>query len=99
MKVKEVMIPTSVACYRGAKLREACGALLASKWGFLPVVAEDGKFCGALTEEDLREALNGEGVSIYEMTVGESASQDSISCSPEDTLYDTLLCMYETNVR
>ena len=99
MKVKEIMTGTPYTCRRETNLGEATELMWIGNCGFLPVIGEDEKICGVLTDRDICIALGTRNKVAGEVTVGEVASTRVYWCSPEEEIHVALLRMRDGHVR
>lgn len=99
MRVKDIMMGTPFTCRKEANLGEAVELMWKANCGFLPVVGEDGKVCGVVTDRDICIALGTRSKVAGELTVGEVATHKIHACSPEDEIHMALLTMRNGRVR
>lgn len=99
MKVKEVMMGTPYTCHRGENLGEATELLWNGNCGFLPVLGDDGRVCGVVTDRDICVALGTRNKLAGELSVGDVMGGKLHACSPEDEIHVALLTMRDGKVR
>ena len=99
MKVKEVMMGTPYTCRKETNLGEATELMWKANCGFLPVMGDDGKVCGVVTDRDICIALGTRNKVAGEVTVGEVTGNKLFACSPEDEIHVALLTMRDGHVR
>jgi CBS domain-containing protein len=98
MKVQEIMTPKVRTCAPSASLAEAAQLLWEGDCGILPVV-EDGRLTGVITDRDVCIALGTRAHLAGEVTVGELARTDVVTCAPEASLESVMGKMREARVR
>ena len=99
MKVKEIMTGTPYTCRKETNLGEATELMWKGNCGFLPVLGDDGKICGVITDRDICIALGTRNKLAGEVTVGVVASTRVYWCSPEEEIHVALLTMRDGHVR
>lgn len=99
MKVKEVMMGTPYTCRKETNLGEAAELMWKANCGFLPVLGENGKVCGVVTDRDICMALGTRNKVAGEVIVGGVTSYKLYACSPEDEIHVALLTMRDGRVR
>jgi CBS domain-containing protein len=99
MKVKEVMTDTPYYCQPKTNLGTATEYMWEGNCGFLPVVENDGKVTGVITDRDICIAFGTRNRLPGEISVGEVMSRKVFSCSPEDNIHVALQTMKEGQVR
>jgi signal-transduction protein with cAMP-binding, CBS, and nucleotidyltransferase domain len=67
--------------------------------GFLPVVADDGKVLGVITDRDIAIALGTRPQLAAEIAVNEVMSEKLYACSPSDNIHAALKTMRKDRVR
>jgi len=99
MKVSDVMMSTPYRCHAKANLGAATELMWIGNCGFLPVLNEQAKVVGVITDRDICMALGTRGVPSGEVTVGEAMSRSVYFCAPEDDVHVALRTMREGHVR
>lgn len=99
MRVVDVMMGTPYFCRPEANLGSATELMWTGNCGFLPVVGDDDKVIGIITDRDICVALGTRGRPSGEVTVAEVMSTKVYSCSPEDDIHVALRAMREGHVR
>ena len=99
MKVKEIMTGTPYTCRKETNLGEATELMWKGNCGFLPVLGDDGKICGVITDRDICIALGTKNKTAGEVTVGEVASRKVYWCTPDEEIHVALLTMRDGHVR
>jgi CBS domain-containing protein len=98
MKVEEVMTPEPQCCGFATTLSEAAELLWVKDCGVLPVV-EDGKLAGIITDRDICIALGTRRRFAEETSVGDVATRDVQTCSPQDDVHAAMAIMRRARVR
>lgn len=99
MKVKDVMMRTPYFGLLRANLGEAAELMWKGNCGFLPVVDDEEKVCGVLTDRDICIALGTRNVKAGEVHVGEVMQHRVYACNPEDDIHIALQSMRDGHVR
>jgi CBS domain-containing protein len=99
MKIKDIMMGTPYYCRPETNLGSATELMWKGNCGFLPVVGNDGRVRGVITDRDICIALGTRNQLAGQVTVGEVASYRLFSCSPEDDIHVALQTMREARVR
>jgi CBS domain-containing protein len=98
MNVKDVMTRDVTACEPSATVKDAAGLMARDDIGPVPVV-EDGRLTGIVTDRDIVIRVVAEGRDPNTTTVGEIATKDIVTVSPDDDLEDALRLLAENQVR
>jgi len=99
MKVRDVMKPAAVCCRPETNLAAAVELLWVNNCGMLPVVGHNGKLEGVITDRDICIATGTRNRLPSELTVREVATENAITCKPDDEIHEALLTMAEKRVR
>jgi CBS domain-containing protein len=99
MKVKDVMTQSAVCCSTDANVGAAVELLWVRNCGMLPVVGNDRKIRGVVTDRDICIAMGTRNRLAGELTVGEIATKNVVTCSAEDEIHEALRTMAEKQVR
>ena len=99
MRVVEVMMGTPYYCSPETNLGIATELMWKGNCGFLPVVGEEGKIVGVLTDRDICVALGTRNRPAGELTAAEVMTQKVYSCAPEDEIHIAMRVMREGRVR
>jgi CBS domain-containing protein len=98
LTVKDVMTRDVRACEPSAKVREAAVLMAREDIGPIPVV-EDGGLIGIVTDRDIVVRVVAEGRDPDQTTVGEIATKELVTASPDDDLEDAMRLLAENRVR
>jgi CBS domain-containing protein len=96
--IREVMTTDVRACEPNAVVTDAARLMAKEDVGPIPVV-EDGRIVGLVTDRDIVVRVIAEGKDPKATTVGEIASKDLVTVSPEEDLDQALQMMAERQVR
>lgn len=99
MRVVDVMMGTPYQCRPDANLGMATELLWNGNCGFLPVVSEEGKIVGVVTDRDICVALGTRNRVAAELNVADVMTQKVCSCAPEDEIHVALQTMRDGHVR
>ena len=99
MRVLEIMTGTPYRCRPECNLGAATELMWIGNCGFLPVVTEDAKVVGVITDRDICVALGTRGQPAGEVAVAEVMSRNVYFCAPEDDVRTALRTMCEARVR
>lgn len=99
MKVKDVMTPSAVCCSTETNVGAAVELLWVNNCGMLPVVGNDRRIQGVVTDRDITIAMGTRNRLPGELTVGEIATTNVVTCKPEDEIHEALQTMAEKRVR
>jgi CBS domain-containing protein len=99
MKVVDVMMGTPYYCRPETNLGAATELMWTGNCGFLPVVQNDGKVIGIITDRDICIALGTRGRPPGEVTVAEVMAPKVYACAPEEDIHAALRAMREGHVR
>jgi CBS domain-containing protein len=98
MHVKDIMTPDPRVCSPDTNLAAAGALMLDGDCGILPVVA-DGRLVGVVTDRDMFIALATRDKRASELTIGEVATGQVLTCRPEDDVHAVLTAMKTHRVR
>jgi CBS domain-containing protein len=96
--IKEVMTREVRSCEPKATATEAAKLMATQDVGPIPVV-EDGRLTGIVTDRDLVIRILAEGRDPNATTVGEIASRDLVTVSPDEDIDEALSRMAQNQVR
>jgi CBS domain-containing protein len=92
------MTPDLRVCSPTTNLAAAAALMLDGDCGILPVV-ENGKLMGVVTDRDLYIALATRDKRASELTVGDVATRDVLTCRPDEDVHAVLAAMRSRRVR
>ena len=99
MKVRDVMTQSAVSCSVHSNVGAAVELLWRHNCGMLPVVGDDLKLVGVVTDRDICIAMGTRNRLAGDLTVGEIATKKVITCKPDDEIHEALHTMAEKRVR
>lgn len=99
MKVKDAMTCTAVSCAPATNLAATVELFWKRNCGMLPVVNENGKVIGVLTDRDVSVALGTRNRLASEITAGEVATMEPMICGAEDDVHEAMQTMAKAKVR
>ncbi len=99
MKVREVMMKSPAACSAWTNLAAATESMWVHNCGMLPVVDENEKCLGVITDRDICIAMGTRDRRASEITIGEVTSGQLFYCAAEDDIRSALEIMRRKRVR
>ncbi|HZP47335.1 MAG TPA: CBS domain-containing protein [Vicinamibacterales bacterium] len=99
MLVSQIMTTDPASCTASANLEHALYAMLERDCGFVPVVTDDGRVAGVVTDRDICVAIALHQTLPCRMRVGDVMSQPVFSCRDDDTVLTALGRMTRHAVR
>jgi CBS domain-containing protein len=99
MKVVDMMMGTPYFCRPETNLASATEMMWTGNCGFLPVVGNEGKVVGVVTDRDICIALGTRGRPSGEVAVVDVMSKKVYSCAPDDDVRMALGTMRDGRVR
>ena len=97
-QIRDLMTENPSSCERGTPVAEAAKVMARENVGSVPVVQGD-KLVGVVTDRDLVVRLLAEGRDPQSTTVGEIASSEPVTLSPDDELDKALQLLARHQVR
>ncbi|HYY77315.1 MAG TPA: CBS domain-containing protein [Gaiellaceae bacterium] len=97
-QIRDLMTENPSSCERGTPVAEAAKVMAREDVGSVPVV-EGGKLVGVVTDRDLVVRVLSEGRDPKSTTVGEVASSELVTLSPDDGLDQALQLLARHQVR
>jgi CBS domain-containing protein len=99
MKVKEIMTQSAVCCGPKTNVGKAVELMWERNVGMLPVVGNDGKLIGVVTDRDICIAMGTRNRLPGDLTIGEIAVSKVFTCNPDDDVHEALGVMGSHQVR
>lgn len=99
MKVDKLMSRDVAACNEGDSLNTAAQIMWERDCGFLPVVDEQRRVRGVVTDRDILMGAYTQGRPLREIPVSTVMSRDVRSCSPDDDLGDVERTLQQHQIR
>ena len=99
MKIKDIMTREPAICSTSTNLAAAAKLMLDADCGILPVVDDQSKLVGVVTDRDMYIALATRNRLASQVTVGEVARTTVFTCAPDDDVETALQTMRQHRVR
>jgi CBS domain-containing protein len=99
MKVADVMMRTPASCTPETNLAAAVEILWTRNCGMLPIVNDDGKVTGVITDRDICIALGTRNQRASEITVREIQPEKLFACKADDEIHAALAIVSDAKVR
>ena len=93
------MTQSAVCCAAGTNVGEAVELMWVNNCGMLPVTGPGGKLEGIVTDRDISIAMGTRNRLAGDLTVGEIATTNVVTCKPEDEIHEALQTMADKQVR
>jgi CBS domain-containing protein len=98
MSIREVMTSEVKAVEPTATVVEAAKVMAEQDIGPVPIV-EDGRLAGIVTDRDIVVKVVAKGGDVNSMTVGDIASRDLVTITPDSDMNEALDLMAENQIR
>jgi len=98
-RVREVMTRQVVTCRESDSLNRAAQSMWDADCGALPVVGDQDKLIGMITDRDICMAAYTRGKPLAELSVSGTMSTHPVTCRPTDTLPAVMELMAERQIR
>jgi len=99
MKIKEVMSQPAVTCPVDSTLDAPARLMWEFDCGIIPVVSDDGRLAGVVTDRDICMAAYTQGVAIGMIPVAKAMAKQVISVHAEDTVESAEHLMGDNQIR
>src|SRR5260370_35220258 len=99
MEVKEIMTQSVVGCGPWTNVGRAVELMWERNVGMRPVVGNEGKLIGIVTDRDICIAMGTRNRLPGDLTVGEIAVSKVFTCKPDDDVHEALGVMGSHHVR
>ena len=99
MRVEQLMNQPAVICHAGDTLHTAARLMWDNDCGVLPVVGDDARVIGVVTDRDACMAAYTQGLPLQAIPVVGAMSRQVFSCRPDQALEDAEKLMAEKQVR
>lgn len=99
MRARDLMTTPTITCHVNDPLTVAAQRMWDGDIGVLPVVNDDGKMTGIITDRDICMAAYTQGRALDELLVNAAMGKHVIAASPEATLGDVEQLMARYQVR
>ncbi|MEW6731800.1 MAG: CBS domain-containing protein [Acidobacteriota bacterium] len=98
-KVEDIMTRDVKSCALNGNLAEAVALMWENDCGVLPVLDNDGKVTGIITDRDISVAVGTRGKLASEISVGEVVSGEVFTCLPDDDVKEAIEIMRSAKIR
>lgn len=99
MNIEKVMTRAVCTCSPGDTLNRAAQIMWENDCGALPVIDEQRRVVGVITDRDVCMACYTQGLSLGAMAVSSAMSKELHSCLPTDTVADVERLMQKKQIR
>ncbi len=99
MQVTHVMTAAPKSCRPDRSLADAAKIMWDHDCGCVPVVDDDDRVIGMVTDRDICMAAFTRGQPLHEIPVSEVMSRNIVRCTPEDPIESALAAMGRARVR
>jgi CBS domain-containing protein len=99
MKVEDIMTEIVTFCGSETNLAQAVELMWKADCGTIPVVADDGRVVGIITDRDIAIAAGTRDRRPSEILVREVMSKTVRACAPDDDIHTALKTMRQDRVR
>jgi CBS domain-containing protein len=99
MKVKDVMTKHVTSCHPGQNLGEVVENMWRFRCGAMPIVSDEGRVMGIITDRDMCIALGTRDLRASEVTAADVAPARYFACRPDDDIHSALKTMAAQEVR
>ncbi len=99
MKVHEIMICKPTCCASDTNLAAATALLWGHDCGALPVVDQENRPTGIITDRDICIAVGTRDKRAAEISVGQVMTGKVFACRADADIHEALACMQENHVR
>ncbi len=99
MKVQEIMSQPVVACRASDSLNRAARLMWENDCGALPVVGDDGRIAGMVTDRDVCMASYLQGRALDAIPVSGAMAREVVTCHEEDLLETAERLMGDKQIR
>jgi CBS domain-containing protein len=96
---EQIMTGSPVACRPEDALTEAARIMWQHDCGCVPVVCNDGRLCGLITDRDICMAAYLQGRPLAAIRVDDVMARHVTACAPQDSLQEVARAMREARVR
>jgi len=97
--IREVMTAEPLVLEHSSTVADAARAMKGADVGPVPVIREDGTLCGIVTDRDIVVRVVAEDRDPTSTTVGDIASTELHTLTPDDTVDDAVKMMREHAIR
>jgi CBS domain-containing protein len=99
MRIKDIMSQRVVVCSEQGTLNDAARLMWEHDCGVVPIVKEDGRIGGIVTDRDICMAAYTKGRALGAIPITETMTRNVISCGADDSLEAAGQVMMDNQVR
>ena len=99
MPIQDVMSTRVVSCRFETPLNDVAGMMWEYDCGAIPVLGNDGRLAGMITDRDICMAAYTQGRPLHALHAGQAMSKEAFSCRPTDEVDAALRVMTDRMVR
>jgi len=99
MKVRDVMTKNVTSCHPEQNLGEVVENMWKYRCGAMPIVSDEGRVMGIITDRDMCIALGTRDLRASEMKAADVAPARYFACRPDDDIHSALKTMAAQEVR
>jgi CBS domain-containing protein len=99
MKAAEVMTAHPESCHPGDDVEVALSIMDANECGVVPIVDEDGRIVGIVTDRDILFGARRNGGSLAGLDIEACMTKDPVTARPDDSLEEVVQRMARVGVR
>jgi CBS domain-containing protein len=99
MQVREIMTSNPACCLPGSSLQEVAKMMVDCDCGEIPVVDEQNRPVGVVTDRDIATRAVAQGMDVCSATAGSVMSTPVLTVTPQDSLESVRRVMEENQVR
>jgi CBS domain-containing protein len=99
MQVKDLMTPNPACCSRDTKLQEVARLMVQHDCGEIPVVDQNRKPVGVVTDRDIACRTVAEGKNPLDLTAGDIMSSPCVTVTPDSNLDECVKLMEDKQIR
>lgn len=99
MKAAEVMTAHPESCHPGDDVEVALSVMDAKECGVVPIVDEDGRIVGIVTDRDILFGARRNGGSLAGLNIETCMTKDPVTARPDDSLEEVVQRMARAGIR
>ena len=99
MRVEQIMSQPAVACRVHDTLNTAAQLMWEHDCGAIPIMGDDDRIVGIVTDRDICMAAYTQGRPLYAIPVRDAMAKEVFTCRPDDSVLDAEHLMGEKQIR
>lgn len=99
IKCREIMSEKVTSASPGTTLRDVAQLLKTGDMGILPIVDDEGRLKGLVTDRDIVVRAVADGADVSKTTVGEIMTTEVFTAGPDDYAFEAIRTMGDKKVR